>query len=116
YWQKAQVFCDLEAGDRAGAELGLALVRDLERSEDRVFVRLADAALDLAPMGSGDLARLDAAHLEPLEMALLGDLERTLPPALMSAAPPRAKLHLVLNDRFALADRTAAAEWAVTSG
>ncbi len=115
FWLKALVYCQIVSGERSAAELGLTILRDSARPEERVFLRLADAALGVQPLNPAEIGRLDPAGIMPLEFALLTSLGLPLPPRLVLEASPRALLQLVHNETANLDDRTQAAEWAVAT-
>jgi len=115
FWLKALIFCQIVAGERAAAELGLAILRDAGRSEDQLFLRLADAALGLQPLDPAEVGRLDPGRIRPLEFALLSGLGLPLPPKLLLESEPHTRLQLVHDEEAELVDRTVAAEWAVAS-
>lgn len=115
FWLKTLVLCQLLGGERAAAELSLAILRDSPRADDQLFLRLAEAALGHAPLTTTELNRLDSAGIRPLEFVLLTSMDVTLPPPLLRSASPRARLQLVYSQTANLNDRLAAAEWAVNS-
>jgi len=115
FWTKALLFCQIRDGDRAGAELGLAILRDSATSADLFFLRLSEAALGLQPLTPADVAAIDPKRIRPLEFALIANLGLPLPPSLVREGLPHTRLQLVHDDSALLVDRTAAAEWAVAS-
>jgi len=115
FWLKALTFCQYRAGETAAAELGLALLRDGAREQDRLFIRLMAAALGLQPLQDGEVEALPAHQVRTLELALLSALGRPLPVALVAETAPRARIQLALDDGLPLPQRAAAAEWAVSS-
>jgi hypothetical protein len=115
FWTKALLFCQIRDGERAAAELSLAILRDSATSADLFFLRLAEAALGLQPLTPSDVAALDPERIRPLEFALIANLGLPLPPSLVREGLPHTRLQLVHDDSALLVDRTAAAEWAVAS-
>ena len=115
FWLKALSYCQFRAGETAAAELGLALLRDLGREQDMLFVRLLSAALGLYPLQAEELDALPAGQLRSLELALLTSLQRPFPQALLTGGAPRARMQLALDDSVPLAARAPATEWAVSS-
>ena len=115
FWTKALLFCQIRDGDRAGAELSLAILRDSATATDLFFLRLSEAALGLQPLTPADVAAIDPERIRPLEFALIANLGLPLPPSLVREGLPHTRLQLVHDESALLADRTAAAEWAVAS-
>lgn len=115
FWAKALLFCQIRAGQRPEAELSLAILRDSATPADRLFVRLAEAALGIAPLTPAEVAAIDARRIRPLEFALIANMGLPLPPSLVREGEPHTRLQLVHDDSALLVDRTAAAEWAVAS-
>jgi hypothetical protein len=114
FWLKALTYCQFRAGETAAAELGLALLRDLGREQDLLFVRLLSAALGLAPLQADEA--LPAGQLRSLELALLASLPTLpLPEGLLATGAARARMQLALDDSVPLNARAAATEWAVSS-
>lgn len=115
FWTKALIFCQIKAGERPGAELNLAILRESAESADQLFLRLAEAALGLHPLTPGEVAALDPRRIRPLEFAMLAQSGLPLPPRLVHEGQPHTRLQLVHDSSALLQDRIAAAEWAVAS-
>ncbi len=115
FWAKALLFCQIRASERAQAELSLAILRDSATPADQLFLRLAEAAMGLQPLTPSEVAAIDARRIRPLEFALIAYLGLPLPPSLVREGEPHTRLQLVHDENALLADRTAAAEWAVAS-
>lgn len=115
FWLKALTYCQIVSGERSAAELGLTILRESARSEDQLFLRLAQASLGLQPLNPADVSRLEPERLQPLEFALLTSLGLPLPPRVVLEAAPRARLQLIHDEAANLEDRTQAAEWAVAT-
>ena len=83
YWAKAQVFCQLIAGQTDQALLGLDLLREQAPDSDPAFFRLANG---FAGAGAGEAA---AVELTPLNLAMLRKSGGTVPEeAAAGASPP----------------------------
>lgn len=115
FWLKALTYCQILSGERAAAELGLTILRESARSDDQLFLRLAEAALGLHPLNPGEISRLEPERIRPLEFALLSSIGLPLPPKLILEGAPRARLQLIHDVTADLDDRTQAAEWAVAT-
>src|SRR3546814_12358119 len=74
YWSKAQVVCQLVAGETDQAMLGIDLLREQAPDGDPAFFRIADAAL-AGTAGDGSGAD-DAGGLTPLTLAMLRKIGR----------------------------------------
>lgn len=73
YWQKIQVFCQLDAGQGSAANLGLALLRE-QKVEDPVFFW----AVDVSNGAQGGVPA-NFTRLEPLHYAILRKAQGRLP-------------------------------------
>ena len=60
FWLKALTYCQILSGERAAAELGLTILRESARSDDQLFLRLAEAALTLKAQAADVPARIKA--------------------------------------------------------
>ncbi len=110
YWQKALVVCQLAAGERESAELGLGLMRERGLVEDPGF----DALVDV--MAGGDSEVPTATAIEPLNFAALQSIGWQPPAALINRAPPNLLAVIARSPRVPLEQRTVAAELAVAMG
>ena len=78
YWLKSGIFCQMLAGDRGRAQLGLNLLRE-QGQEDPAFVRLALATGTTAPQSVGaikDPSPLTLAMLRATRQPLTAELAR----------------------------------------
>ena len=73
YWQRIQVFCQLQADQSSAAGLGLALLRE-QRLEDPAFFWAVEVLGGAQPPLPASVTRLDA-----LQFAMLRKAEATLP-------------------------------------
>src|SRR5262249_9443522 len=81
YWQKIQVFCQMDAGQGSAASLGLALLRE-QHVDDPVFYWAADVLGGGAPALPQNFTRLT-----PLAYAMLRKASAHLPADIAEAAP-----------------------------
>lgn len=113
FWARLQVFCQIRAGDLAGAELSAQLLQDLGQAGS-LFMSLSDALI------SGYAANLTGiADADPIEQAMLAHLKSHAETGSKPAKPTLATLEdLVagghatveeLSEAYAGADVTAAA-------
>lgn len=88
YWQKAEVFCQAAAGERAPAETGLRLLQEQGLIDDPAFGLLIEAINGNARVRVDKLARLDAmtlAMLRTAKRAVPADAARTALPGVVAA-------------------------------
>ncbi len=104
YWQKALVVCQLVAGERAQAQLGLELLREQGLAEDEGFLALFDALSGL----EAEVPAETAAH--PIYYAAMEALGQPLPADFAERAPPAVLVALARSPRAPAALRAAAAE------
>jgi hypothetical protein len=85
YWLKSGIFCQMLAGDRGRAQLGLNLLRE-QGQEDPAFVRLALATGTTAPQSVGpikDVSPLMLAMLRATRHPLTVEFARSAPVAML---------------------------------
>ena len=110
YWQKAEVFCQAAAGERAPAETGLRLLQEQRLIDDPAFGLLIEAINGNARIKVDKVARLDAmllAMLRTAKRAVPGDTVRTATPGVLAALAQGAAAET--NFRLAAAERAFAA-------
>ena len=110
YWQKAMVFCNMMAGEREMAMLGLDLLRELGSSDDPAFFTLASAAPDGTAAIPADVT------LTPLHLAMLEATERPVPPEAVANAAPGLLLAIARAPKADLEVRARAGEQAGAAG
>ena len=104
YWQKALVVCQLVAGERAQAQLGLELLREQGLADDEGFLALFDALSGL----EAEVPAATAAH--PLHFAAMDSLGQPLPEGFADQAPPSVLVAMARSARTPPALRAVAAE------
>jgi tetratricopeptide (TPR) repeat protein len=110
YWQKAEVFCQAAAGERAPAETGLRLLQEQRLIDDPAFGLLIEAINGNSRVRVDKVARLDA-----MLLAMLGVAKRAVPGDAARAAAPgvqAALAHGAAGDtsfKLAIAERAFAA-------
>jgi len=110
YWQKAMVFCNMMAGEREMAMLGLDLLRELGSADDPAFFTLASAAPDGKATIPADVA------LTPLHLAMLEATDRPIPPDAVAKAGPGLLLAIARAPKADLEVRARAGEQASAAG
>lgn len=109
YWQKALIFCQVQAEERDRAALGADLLREMDRGDPAFFV-LLEALLGMQP---AKLAELPDAT--PLHLAMLRAAEVPVPAELLRDAKPALLRSIALNRNASLPVRLEAAEKAVAA-
>jgi hypothetical protein len=109
YWQQAQVFCQLRAGQADKAALGLDLLRD-QGPQDAAFFKLADA------LGGGKVALASLPSPSALELAMLRQAKIALPPDAVRSHSPSLLAAIAEDPGLDTAVRLAAAEQAAAIG
>jgi hypothetical protein len=108
-WQQAQVFCQLKAGQRDQAALGLDLLRD-QGTKDPAFFMLADAL-------GGQTVKLDSlSDPTPLELAMLRQANLALPRDAARSRQPGVLMALAQDASLDEATRLGAAEQSAAIG
>jgi hypothetical protein len=109
-WQKAQIFCQLRAGQGDQAALGLDVLRE-ENHRDPAFFALADA------LGGSKAAKLDSLPApSALDLAMLSAAKLPLPKDAAGAADPAVLTAIARDPGADPATRLAAAEQAAAAG
>jgi hypothetical protein len=107
FWAKVTIWCRLADGDREGARLGLALLRDQGQTDDATFFALVEAIAN----GEGAAVPPPPGGPSPVHVALYRLAEAPLPRATLASASPELlavavrEPGLVADDRLALAER-----------
>ena len=104
YWQKALVVCQLVAGERAQAQLGLELLREQGLADDEGFLALFDSLSGV----EAEVPAVTAAH--PLHFAAMDALGQPLPADFAERAPPSVLVAMARSARTPPALRAVAAE------
>ena len=104
YWQKALVICQLVAGERAQAQLGIDLLREQGLAEDPGFLALSDALSGF----EAEVPLETAAH--PLHFAAMQAIGQPLPAGFADQAPPSVLVAMARNATTAAEPRAVAAE------
>jgi hypothetical protein len=108
-WQQAQVFCQLNAGQRDQAALGLDLLRD-QGTKDPAFFTLADAL-------GGQTVKLDSLpNPTPLELAMLRRADLALPADAAQSRQPGVLMAIAQDTALDEAARLGAAERSAAIG
>lgn len=110
YWQKAEVFCQAAAGERAPAETGLRLLQEQRLIDDPAFGLLIEAINGNARIKIDKVTRLDAmmlAMLRTAKRAVPADAARAATPGMLAALAQGVTAEA--NFRLAAADRAFAA-------
>jgi hypothetical protein len=108
YWRRLRAYCQLRAGDLAGAQLTYDLAA--EQSKDEVYTRLMGAALSHAPAGNASLDNgLDYALSRRLQLDMAPAMEKAWPPILPilandAAAPQAAQAAAAVRVAYRLND------------
>ncbi len=110
YWQRAQVFCQIYAGEGNKAALGLSLLREMGGAET-IFFRLAEAAISKTPV-----AVEDPQGLSPLQLAtaIVGKAE--FPDSVTKTTDSRLLKVLLTEPTFSPAQKFEAIEQAAEIG
>lgn len=109
YWQQTQVFCQLRAGQKDQAALGLDLLGD-QGDKDGAFVKLARAL-------NGEAVRIDSLpEPTPLDLAMLRAAKLALPRDAAGSRDPGVLAALAQDRSLDPAARLAAAEEAAATG
>jgi hypothetical protein len=108
-WQKAQVFCQLNSGQRDQAALGLDLLRD-QGTKDPAFFILADA------IGGRTVKLASLPDPTPLELAMLRRANLSLPRDAAHSRQPGVQVALAQDSSIDPATRLGAAEEAAAIG
>ena len=108
YWQKALVFCQIHAGEMAGAALGVGLLREQSAGDEDNFIALAEAASggasDIPAIGNPsvfELSMLQRLETPPAD----GSLEEDHPGMLFAMSRSES---LPLEQRIEVAERAVA--------
>lgn len=84
FWSRIVVFCRLQEGDVAGAQLALDLLRDAGAGGDPLFLALAEG------LAAGDASAVEISPpIDALHVAMLRTGRRALPQAVLEEAPPQ---------------------------
>lgn len=84
YWQRVAIFCQLLAGDRDGAQLGVNIFAETPDFDDKAFLSIADMMAQNRPVRIESLPSPTALHL-----AMLRSVNAPLPAdAVEKATPP----------------------------
>jgi hypothetical protein len=110
FWTKFGIFCRLLAGDKAKANLGLDILRDMKH-EDAPFFVLADAMLGLNPPNPSTMA-----DPSPLHVSMLRAAKRPAPMDALRASHPGVLRLMALTPSLDGDLRLAAAERAEIMG
>jgi hypothetical protein len=112
FWAEVTIYCRLADGDREGAQLGLALLRDQGQTDDAAFFALVEmiaagrpAAVPLGPSGPS------AVHVALYRLADL-----PLPDTALASASPELLAVVAREPRLVAGDRLAVAERAYLFG
>ncbi len=87
YWQKALVFCQIHAGEMAGAALGVGLLREQSSGDEDTFIALAEAASggasDIPVVGNPSVFELSI--LQRLDVSLADETAQEIHPGMLFA-------------------------------
>ncbi len=87
YWQKALVFCQIHAGEMAGAALGVGLLREQSSGDEDNFIALAEAASggasDIPVIGNPSVFELSI--LQRLDASLADETAQEIHPGMLFA-------------------------------
>ncbi len=87
YWQKALVFCQIHAGEMAGAALGVGLLREQSSGDEDSFIALAEAASggasDIPVIGNPSVFELSI--LQRLDASLTDETAQEIHPGMLFA-------------------------------
>jgi hypothetical protein len=107
FWAKVTIYCRLVDGDRDGARLGLALLRDQGQSDDDAFFALVETIADGQPaavsLGPGGPSAVHVALYRLAGLPLPRQALVSASPELLAAAAREPRL--VGDDRLAVAER-----------
>ncbi|MGF7172706.1 hypothetical protein [Azospirillum doebereinerae] len=109
YWRKLELFCRVRTGDRAGAELTLALLREKAPHTDP-FLPVAEALIGGAPPPARNIR--DSA---PLTLAALRTARVGVPPDRLALTDPAVLAAVATNSSTDPATRVAAGERAAAA-
>jgi hypothetical protein len=113
FWRKAQVFCQLLAGDAVGAGIGAGLLQE-QGVEDALFFALQRALAGEKGIDFAGLAGLEKAG--PLHIAMMRAARVQVPPAVLASGPPAVLRAVALSPNADLDTRLEAAEQAEMRG
>jgi len=106
YWQKGLLVCQMTAGERDQAELGLALMRERGTPEDPGFLALVEV------LRGGEAEVPTATAMEPLNFAALQSVGWQPPAALVNRGSPGLLAAIARSPQVPLEERAVAAEHA----
>ncbi len=116
YWQKSLTFCQMTAGERDRAQLGLNMLRE-QKEEDPLFVRLLFASGGTSPGRGAPAGPIDVGRdVPPLYLATARAAKQPLPPALLNSGNAAVVAALAQDAGAPLELRLAAAERALAFG
>lgn len=110
YWQKALVFCQIHAGEMAGAALGVGLLREQSTGEDDAFIALAEAASG----GASDIPVIGNPSV--FELSILQRLDAPLAEETAQDVHPGMLFAMARSEDIELPRRIEVAERALTLG
>ncbi|MGE0652516.1 MAG: hypothetical protein AB7P12_12315 [Alphaproteobacteria bacterium] len=113
FWRKAQVFCQLLAGDAVGAGIGAGLLQE-QGVEDAPFFALQRTLAGEKGIDFSSLAGLD--KVGPLHIAMMRAARVQLPPAVLASGSPAVLRTVALSPNADLDTRLEAAEQAEMHG
>jgi hypothetical protein len=108
-WQEAQIFCQLRAGQKDQAALGLDLLQE-QGGVDPVFVKLAQA------LGGQKISIESLPAPTPLELAMLREAGLPLPRDVVQSGDPNILTTIATDPALDVALRLAAAEQSTAGG
>jgi hypothetical protein len=112
FWAKVTIYCQLVDGEREGARLGLALLRDQGQTDDVAFFALVEMIAD----GERTAVPLDPGGPSPLDVALYRLAGVPLPPIVLASASPELLAAAAREPRLVSGARLAVAERAFLFG
>lgn len=110
YWQKALVFCQIHAGEMAGAALGVGLLREQSAGDEDNFIALAEAASS----GGSDIPAIGDPSV--FELSMLQRLEAPLADGTLDEDHPGMLFAMSRSESLTLDRRIEVAERAVALG
>lgn len=110
YWQKALVFCQIHAGEMAGAALGVGLLREQSAGDEDNFIALAEAASG----GASDIPAIGDPSV--FELTMLQRLEAPLADGTLDEDHPGMLFAMSRSESLPLEQRIEVAERAVALG
>jgi hypothetical protein len=111
YWQRVAVFCQILAGDKAGAQLGISVLADTPGFDDKAFLSIAGMMADDRPVRIDSLPTPTA-----LDLAMLRSANAPLPADTVKKAPPSLLRTIAISPNADLDVRLGAAERAALAG